>query len=175
VTLGASVLGLRGGLTAQPLVGTRGVLAWNGQVFAGLPVALDENDTRNMFISLEAGDCPEEVFAGIEGPYVSAAVGRERESESERANESERRLTRPDSPTSTTSTRRRRYISAWTHSPAAPCCRMSPRPATKTPCRGSSSRPHGARPLALSAWTCVHSMAASRAFWISRRFALLTE
>lgn len=70
VTLGSSVLGLRGTLTAQPLIGSRGVLAWNGQVFAGLPVAVDENDTHEIFERLEAGGCPEEVFAGVEGPCV---------------------------------------------------------------------------------------------------------
>lgn len=32
VLLSASVLGLRGGVIQQPLVGERGVLGWNGQV-----------------------------------------------------------------------------------------------------------------------------------------------
>lgn len=32
IVLSSSVLGLRGGVVAQPLVGKRGVLAWNGQV-----------------------------------------------------------------------------------------------------------------------------------------------
>jgi asparagine synthetase B (glutamine-hydrolysing) len=68
VSLGAAVLGLRGTLTPQPLVGERGVLAWNGQVFAGLDVAPGENDTRALFTRLEAGDDPAELFARVEGP-----------------------------------------------------------------------------------------------------------
>lgn len=71
VTLASSVLGLRGRLTSQPLIGERGVLAWNGQVFSGLDMSLDDNDTRRIFAELEAGVPPEDVFGDIEGPYVS--------------------------------------------------------------------------------------------------------
>lgn len=83
----ASVLSLRGReVTAQPLVGKRGVLGWNGQVsfrylhtleccylihiqvFQGLEVPNGENDTRRLFEWLEAGGEPEEVLSTIEGP-----------------------------------------------------------------------------------------------------------
>ncbi|RSH81467.1 hypothetical protein EHS25_006824 [Saitozyma podzolica] len=70
VSLSASVLGLRGGLTAQPLVGKRGVLGWNGQVFDGLDVPVGENDTRKVFEQLERGESISEVLSGIEGPYA---------------------------------------------------------------------------------------------------------
>lgn len=71
VTLSVSVLGLRGeGVTAQPLVGKRGVLAWNGQVFDGIKVGLDENDTCKIFDRLESGEDPDAVLDGLEGPYV---------------------------------------------------------------------------------------------------------
>lgn len=71
VTLGSSVLGLRGhGVTAQPLIGKRGVSAWNGQVFDGLEVHTDENDTRKLFDRLERGEDPDKVFDNLEGPYV---------------------------------------------------------------------------------------------------------
>jgi asparagine synthetase B (glutamine-hydrolysing) len=39
VLLCASVLGLRGGVVQQPIVGQRGVLGWNGQV--GVPKCMD--------------------------------------------------------------------------------------------------------------------------------------
>jgi len=87
LSLGSAVLGLRGDLTAQPLVGSRGVLAWNGQVFSGtheaeesgdagdedeldaeLDIPVDQNDTRRLFNLLEAGMDPEHVFAHVEGP-----------------------------------------------------------------------------------------------------------
>ncbi|KAL1413258.1 hypothetical protein Q8F55_001013 [Vanrija albida] len=71
VSLSASVLGLRGeGVTAQPLVGKRGVLGWNGQVFSGLDVAPNENDTRVIFDKLEAGESPSDVLQAIEGPFA---------------------------------------------------------------------------------------------------------
>lgn len=74
VTLAASVLGLRGEtVTPQPLVGKRGALAWNGQVFSGLDVGVHENDTAKIFARLEAGDDPLAVLAAVEGPYVSMA------------------------------------------------------------------------------------------------------
>ncbi|WVQ62654.1 uncharacterized protein L199_000801 [Kwoniella botswanensis] len=68
--LTATVLGLRGELTAQPMVGKRGVLGWNGQVFEGIDMSKDENDTRKVFDRLEAGADIEEVLRGIEGPFA---------------------------------------------------------------------------------------------------------
>ncbi|WWD08959.1 hypothetical protein V865_007074 [Kwoniella europaea PYCC6329] len=68
--LTATVLGLRGELTAQPMVGKRGVLGWNGQVFEGIDMGKDENDTRKVFDRLEAGADIEEVLRGIEGPFA---------------------------------------------------------------------------------------------------------
>lgn len=68
VTLAASVLGLRGGVTAQPLVGRRGALGWNGQVFSGLDVGIEENDTRKIFNRLEEGEDVLEVLGEVEGP-----------------------------------------------------------------------------------------------------------
>ncbi|WOO76947.1 Asparagine synthetase domain-containing protein 1 [Vanrija pseudolonga] len=71
VSLSASVLGLRGeGVTAQPLVGKRGVLGWNGQVFDGLDIGPRDNDTRAIFEKLEAGESPAEVLQEIEGPFA---------------------------------------------------------------------------------------------------------
>jgi asparagine synthetase B (glutamine-hydrolysing) len=71
VSLSASVLGLRGeGVTAQPLVGKRGALGWNGQVFNGLDLGLRDNDTRAIFDKLEAGESPTAVLQEIEGPCV---------------------------------------------------------------------------------------------------------
>ncbi|BEI81784.1 hypothetical protein CcaverHIS002_0209440 [Cutaneotrichosporon cavernicola] len=67
--LGASVLGLRGAVTAQPKVGT-GVLAWNGQVFSGLDVGVHDNDTARLFAALEASEDPLSVLAAIEGPWA---------------------------------------------------------------------------------------------------------
>ncbi len=64
--LGASVLGLRGAVTAQPRTG-RGVLAFNGQVFSGLPVGVADNDTAALFAALEERD-PRAVLARVEGP-----------------------------------------------------------------------------------------------------------
>ncbi|OCF41643.1 cytoplasmic protein [Kwoniella heveanensis CBS 569] len=70
VVLNATVLGLRGELTAQPMIGKRGVLGWNGQVFEGIDVQKDENDTRKLFERLEAGEEPEEILRGVEGPFA---------------------------------------------------------------------------------------------------------
>ncbi|WVQ93551.1 hypothetical protein IAU59_000626 [Kwoniella sp. CBS 9459] len=70
VVLNATVLGLRGKLTAQPMVGKRGVLGWNGQVFEGMDISKDENDTRKLFERLEAGEEPEDILRGIEGPFA---------------------------------------------------------------------------------------------------------
>ncbi|CAK9785568.1 hypothetical protein CC85DRAFT_284464 [Cutaneotrichosporon oleaginosum] len=71
--LGASVLGLRGQVTAQPRVG-RGVLAWNGQVFSGLEVDINDNDTACLFTALEAGHDPVKLLSTIEGPWAFVYV-----------------------------------------------------------------------------------------------------
>ncbi|WVW81812.1 hypothetical protein I302_103809 [Kwoniella bestiolae CBS 10118] len=70
VSLTATVLGLRGELTAQPLVGRRGVLGWNGQIFEGINMGRDENDTRKIFERLENGEEVQDVLSGIEGPFA---------------------------------------------------------------------------------------------------------
>lgn len=88
VVLCASVLGLRGGVVQQPIVGQRGVLGWNGQVgpspssvfdkfkgwkrlmkqvFDGLDVG-GGNDTAALAERLEAEAHPLELLGGVEGP-----------------------------------------------------------------------------------------------------------
>lgn len=68
VKLASSVLGLRGqGITQQPLEGDHGVLAWNGQVFQGLELGLEENDTAKIFEHLKEEN-PIELLARLEGP-----------------------------------------------------------------------------------------------------------
>ena len=44
VLLCASVLGLRGGVVQQPIVGKRGILGWNGQVRHSVMAQRDEAD-----------------------------------------------------------------------------------------------------------------------------------
>ena len=69
VKLAASVLGLRGdGITKQPLEDAHGVLGWNGQVFQGLSVGLEENDTAKLFERLSNGAQPRKLLNSIEGP-----------------------------------------------------------------------------------------------------------
>ena len=69
VKLAASVLGLRGeGITSQPLDGQRGILGWNGQIFQGLAVGVNENDTTKLFERLEAGEQPSHLLSKVEGP-----------------------------------------------------------------------------------------------------------
>ncbi|KAK4684640.1 hypothetical protein P7C73_g5531, partial [Tremellales sp. Uapishka_1] len=71
VVLCASVLGLRGGgITSQPLKGKKGVLGWNGQVFQGLDIGEQENDTVRLMERLEDDEPIESVLGGIEGPYA---------------------------------------------------------------------------------------------------------
>jgi asparagine synthetase B (glutamine-hydrolysing) len=70
VKLSASVLGLRlrdNHIVSQPLIGKRGVLAWNGQVFQGLDIR-DQNDTSIIFDKLESGADPSELLSSLEGP-----------------------------------------------------------------------------------------------------------
>lgn len=67
------VLHLRGVLTAQPLEGERGdVLLWNGEVFGGVQVEAEENDTQIMFNCLSS--CQNEsdivsLFSEVQGPW----------------------------------------------------------------------------------------------------------
>lgn len=67
------VLHLRGVLTAQPLEGERGdVLLWNGEVFGGVQVEAEENDTQIMFNYLSS--CQNEsdivsLFSEVQGPW----------------------------------------------------------------------------------------------------------
>ncbi|WVO16743.1 hypothetical protein L204_104427 [Cryptococcus depauperatus] len=69
VCIYATVLGLRGDLTSQPLVGKRGVLGWNGQIFEGVDVGT-ENDTRVLFNMLEEGNSIDKVLSTVEGPFA---------------------------------------------------------------------------------------------------------
>ena len=68
VKLAASVLGLRGqGITTQPREDDSAVLGWNGQVFQGMDIGLNENDTTKLFERLKQ-ERFEDVLASIEGP-----------------------------------------------------------------------------------------------------------
>lgn len=66
----SSVLALRGQeIVRQPLVDPSfGVLCWNGQVFDGLDVGKDENDTDKIWQALKAGVPIARVLEHIEGP-----------------------------------------------------------------------------------------------------------
>ncbi|XP_053453502.1 asparagine synthetase domain-containing protein 1 [Nycticebus coucang] len=67
------VLHLRGVLTAQPLEDGRGnVFLWNGEVFSGIKVEAEENDTQIMFNYLSF--CEDEsdilsLFSKVQGPW----------------------------------------------------------------------------------------------------------
>uniref|UniRef100_A0A250YKC6 Asparagine synthetase domain-containing protein 1 n=1 Tax=Castor canadensis TaxID=51338 RepID=A0A250YKC6_CASCN len=67
------VLHLRGVLTAQPLEDERGnVFLWNGEVFSGIKVEAEENDTQIMFNNLTT--CKNEsdilsLFSKVQGPW----------------------------------------------------------------------------------------------------------
>ncbi|XP_055472584.1 asparagine synthetase domain-containing protein 1 [Psammomys obesus] len=67
------VLHLRGALTTQPMEDERGnVFLWNGEVFNGVKVEAEDNDTQIMFSSLSA--CKNEsdilsLFSKIQGPW----------------------------------------------------------------------------------------------------------
>eukprot|EP00501_MAST-03F_sp_TOSAG23-6_P002617 GSMAST32.ASY1.ANO1.2759.1 assembled CDS len=73
--LAACVLHLRGstGPTKQPLVDNRGnALLWNGEVFGGLHVGPNKNDTICVLEQLSASNTPEEIVAimgSIYGPW----------------------------------------------------------------------------------------------------------
>ncbi|XP_033842661.1 asparagine synthetase domain-containing protein 1 [Periophthalmus magnuspinnatus] len=70
----AHVLHMRGALTPQPVQDAKGnVLLWNGEVFGGLPVSPNENDTTVVSEHLAACSSPSEVldvFSSIQGPWA---------------------------------------------------------------------------------------------------------
>lgn len=66
LSFSAAVLGLRGPLTPQPVIGKRGILGWNGQVFEGMQG--DGNDTAWLVEKLEAGEGLRSLLSHVEGP-----------------------------------------------------------------------------------------------------------
>ncbi|KAJ3592176.1 hypothetical protein NHX12_007304 [Muraenolepis orangiensis] len=70
----AHVLHLRGSLTPQPVRDAGGnVLLWNGEIFDGISVAPEENDTSVMAQRLSACDTPAEllsVVSCVRGPWA---------------------------------------------------------------------------------------------------------
>ncbi|XP_034042760.1 asparagine synthetase domain-containing protein 1 isoform X1 [Thalassophryne amazonica] len=70
----AHVLHMRGLLTPQPLRSTTGnILLWNGEVFGGLPVMPEENDSAVVFERLLSCKQPAEnlsVLSSIRGPWA---------------------------------------------------------------------------------------------------------
>lgn len=67
------VLHLRGFLTAQPLEDDRGnVFLWNGEVFSGIKVEAEENDTQIMFNYLSSCKNESDIlsfFSDVQGPW----------------------------------------------------------------------------------------------------------
>lgn len=67
------VLHLRGILTAQPVEDERGnVFLWNGEVFSGIKVEAEENDTQIMFNYLSSCKSESDIlslFADVQGPW----------------------------------------------------------------------------------------------------------
>ncbi|XP_037706158.1 asparagine synthetase domain-containing protein 1 [Choloepus didactylus] len=67
------ILHLRGSLTAQPVEDERGnVFLWNGEIFSGIKVEAEENDTQIMFNYLSS--CKNEpdilsLFSEVQGPW----------------------------------------------------------------------------------------------------------
>ncbi|KAG5852905.1 hypothetical protein ANANG_G00067490 [Anguilla anguilla] len=70
----AHVLHLRGPMTPQPAEDDSGnVFLWNGEVFGGLPVGREENDTQVLAQYLSRSEQPEEVLSvlsSIQGPWA---------------------------------------------------------------------------------------------------------
>ncbi|XP_074158983.1 asparagine synthetase domain-containing protein 1 [Sminthopsis crassicaudata] len=68
------VLHLRGLLTPQPIEDGRGnVFLWNGEVFSGINVGAEENDTQIMFNHLSSFNNESEIislFSSIRGPWA---------------------------------------------------------------------------------------------------------
>lgn len=71
--LSAHVLHMRGLLTPQPVQdGSGNVLAWNGEVFGGLPLMREENDTAVVSERLSSCNSPSEilsVLSALRGPW----------------------------------------------------------------------------------------------------------
>ncbi|XP_054471225.1 asparagine synthetase domain-containing protein 1 [Anoplopoma fimbria] len=69
----ANVLHMRGLLTPQPVQDNTGnVLVWNGEIFGGLPVMPEENDTAVVSQRLSSCDSPSEilsVLSTVRGPW----------------------------------------------------------------------------------------------------------
>ncbi|XP_057602566.1 asparagine synthetase domain-containing protein 1 [Hippopotamus amphibius kiboko] len=67
------VLHLRGVLTAQPVEDERGnVFLWNGEVFSGIKVEAEENDTQIMFNYLSSCNNESDIlslFSKVQGPW----------------------------------------------------------------------------------------------------------
>ncbi|XP_069851730.1 asparagine synthetase domain-containing protein 1 isoform X1 [Dipodomys merriami] len=67
------VLHLRGILTVQPMEDERGnVFLWNGEVFSGIKVEAEENDTQIMFNKLCASENESDIlslFSEVQGPW----------------------------------------------------------------------------------------------------------
>uniref|UniRef100_A0A3Q1GGE8 Asparagine synthetase domain-containing protein 1 n=1 Tax=Acanthochromis polyacanthus TaxID=80966 RepID=A0A3Q1GGE8_9TELE len=69
----AHVLHMRGLLTPQPAQDSAGnILLWNGEIFGGLPVRSEENDTAVISQQLSSCNSPSEILAvlsAIQGPW----------------------------------------------------------------------------------------------------------
>jgi asparagine synthetase B (glutamine-hydrolysing) len=84
VSLCGTVLHMRGQLTKQPVVSEGGnALLWNGEVYGGLKLRDDENDTTTVLEALDKCSSDEEVLAilsSIRGPwamvYMQYSTGR---------------------------------------------------------------------------------------------------
>ncbi|XP_006864101.1 PREDICTED: asparagine synthetase domain-containing protein 1 [Chrysochloris asiatica] len=67
------ILHLRGVLTAQPMEDERGnVFLWNGEVFNGIKVTAEDNDTQIIFNSLSSSNNESDIlslFSAIQGPW----------------------------------------------------------------------------------------------------------
>lgn len=65
---------MRGVLTPQPIQDNHGnVLLWNGEVFGGLPISPNENDTAVISRNLASCNSPSEIlnsFSSIQGPWA---------------------------------------------------------------------------------------------------------
>lgn len=70
----AHVLHMRGVLTSQPLQDDNGnILLWNGEVFGGLPVGDEENDTKVVLQHLSLCENPSDVLSvlsQVKGPWA---------------------------------------------------------------------------------------------------------
>ncbi|XP_061579823.1 asparagine synthetase domain-containing protein 1 isoform X2 [Cololabis saira] len=73
ISFSAHVLHMRGLLTPQPVQDDDGnILVWNGEIFGGLPVMVEENDTAVVSRKLSSCKSPSEiltVLSTIQGPW----------------------------------------------------------------------------------------------------------